>query len=167
MQPPLHGGEGQPQEVGHARDGHILEVAQQQHHLELFRKLGQRVPDLRAPRVPLDVLFRIPDQVRRVLQDKAVDLRVPGLFAGGAVLPLPEGAVPRDRRQPRPEPLRIVELRQRLECQQERLLCQVVRLVRAQDLPRDGQHRRPEAPHQLVERAELPQSGGNGQVAVG
>lgn len=102
-----------------------------------------------------------------MLDDQAVDLRVPRLLAAGAVLLLPQRPVTGDRRQPGPEPLRLLELGQRLERQDKGVLRQVVRLRGAHDLPGHGEHGGPEAAHQLVERLELAQRGGDRQVAIG
>jgi len=121
----------------------------------LFRQLDERRPDAPLLLVAQDVLGGAPVQLLAGEQD-AVQLRCLRRFGPPVPLRQPAGPVTGDGIEPRREPLRIIQLRQRLEGDQERVLRRVLGSgPRAQHLLRDRQHRPAVPAHQLIERLQV------------
>lgn len=78
-----------------------------------------------------------------------------------------EGLIASDGVQPSSETTGFLQLRQRLERQEESLLSHVLSAVRPYDAPGHCQHGRAEAHHQGVEGRQVAKEGRNGQLAIG
>lgn len=167
VQPPLHRGDRERKEIGDARDGPLLGVAQPQDHPVVRFEPGKGLADAGALAALFDRLGGTLGQLAALGQEQAVYLR--GLsrlrppFAPGD----PTGAVPGDGAQPGRELRRLLQLRQRLEGDQKRLLRHVLRtLPPAQRLLRDQSHRAPEPAHELIEGLEVAEQCGKHDLGV-
>ena len=166
MQPPFDCSNGERQKTGNVGDGPILDVVQPQHRLVIRGQRGQGIEDalvLHAPRELVGGVSRTGrGQFAAVGKEKAVQFgRLRSLFA---LSPLadPPGAVPGDGAQPAAEPGRLGKLGQRLEREQESVLCYVlgpVTCARSQRLRRNERHGPAEAPHQRVEGSKVAEQG--------
>lgn len=142
--------------------------------MELYRdldRIGQPLDGLLELTPQLGVLQRgmrrgaHPCQGGSVRKDQLVELRatrgaLPSGDAGAA-----EGPVAGDRRQPGREACRVVQLRQRLEREQEGFLGNVLGTFGG-NAAGNAHHGRAEATNQFVEGGELPQRGGQHERVV-
>ena len=167
MEAPFYGGHRQAQELCDGRHGHGLEIIEDHYGLDVVLKLRHGVAHRPVRFVSLDVLARVAPQAGSLIQNELVELRGPGLFPARRFLPAADGPSTRDGIQPWRHAFRVIELRQRLECQQPCVLCHVLRGFRAHDLPGDRQDRASISPDQLVEGRQLSQGRRDGQLAVG
>jgi hypothetical protein len=125
------------------------------------------LPDGSPVRFPLQVLLRAARDLLAVLHDQEVQLggrgRPAPLVAGGdAARP-----VAGDGAEPAREAARVLELRKRLEGQQERFLRDVFSgSPRPQHLLRHGPNGAPEPPHQLIVGREVPDEGADHELLV-
>ncbi len=128
---------------------------EQDDELELLRQRGDRLTHLLRPLVPFHRFVRQVAQGGGVLQDKEVRLGGRRVQPLGGGLCKPKRPVPGDGVEPRPEPLRLIQLRQRLERQQHRVLGHVIRRVRPHDAGGHGGHSGSEAADQLIKSMHL------------
>ena len=167
VQPPFHGSDRQGQEFGHPLHGPLFPIPQPEHQPELFRQLRQRGPDPGALRVSLQLSLRVDGQLLAARQEEAVQLTLLRGHAPAVSLGPPPGAAPGDGAEPRRKSRGVVQLRQRLERQQERFLRDVLRGGAAADaLLRHRQHRAAEPADQLVERLQVAEERAEDQFFV-
>lgn len=167
VQPPFDSGERKRKKVGDPGNGPLFEVAQLQHGLELSRKLQKMRPQFPLGAAPQYRLLRAGREGRAMAQNQGIQLVVFGRLLARLLPPHPPGAMPGDGADPCAEPLRLLQLRQRLERQQKRLLRQILGcLAGAERLVRDDDDGVPITDHQLIERFDVAQERVQNQLRI-
>jgi len=122
----------------------------------LRRQFRERGAHRVALQLAAERLRRVDHQLAAVREQQPVQLGRLRRLGAPVASRHPPRAVARNRAEPAGELRRVLQLRQRLEGQQECLLRHVARrFPRAERLLRDDEHRAAEAPHQFVERLQV------------